>query len=172
MCLESGVSYFQRAACVFALIPVIITGCKSSDKPAQSTTKATRLFAVKVDSAGFYRRGPRPGNDPDLKLPKDTVVKLIRPSFGYSKVEVVTSGLQGYVASEEIAPASSTMLASATILPTDSPGAVSPADSSATQSTSPAPEQFNLNSEDPRLVPPPEQLPPIDLPAPAPAPEP
>jgi hypothetical protein len=154
-------SSFRRVAFAFALLPVLVTGCKSSDKPAQSTTKATRLFAVKVDSASFFRRGPRAGGDPDLKLPRDTVVKLIRPSFGYSKVEVVTSGQQGYVASEEIGPASSTLLASATI---------SPADSSAAQTSGPAGEQFNLNSNDPRLVPPPEQLPGVDLPAPAPEP--
>jgi hypothetical protein len=153
--------YYRRAAFVFALVSVLITGCKSSNKPAQSTTKATRLFAVKVDSAAFFRRGPRPGCDPDLKLPRDTVVKLIRPSFGYSKVQVVTSGQQGYVASEEIGPASSTLLAAATLSPTDS---------AATPTTGPAGEQFNLNSDDPRLVPPPEQLPDVDLPAPAPEP--
>ena len=152
--------YYRRAAFAFALVSIVVTGCKSSDKPAQSTTKASRLFAVKVDSAGFFQRGPRPG-EPDLKLPRDTVVRLIRPSFGYSKVQVVTSGQQGYVASEEIGPASSTLLAAATI---------SPADPSAVQPTGPAGEQFNLNSNDPRLVPPPEQLPGVDLPAPAPEP--
>jgi hypothetical protein len=153
--------YYRRAAFACALVSVLFTGCKSSDKPAQSTTKATRLFAIKVDSADFFRRGPRQGREPDLKLPKDTVVKLIRPSFGYSKIEVVTSGQQGYVASEQIGPASSTLLAAATI---------SPAESAAAQTTGPAGEQFNLNSNDPRLVPPPEQLPDVDLPPPAPEP--
>jgi hypothetical protein len=153
--------YYRRAAFTVALVSLLVTGCQSSDKPAQSTTKATRLFAVKVESAGFFQRGPRPGREPDLKLPRDTVVKLIRPSFGYSKVQVVTSGQQGYIASEEIGPASSTLLAAATI---------SPADPAAAQTTGPAGEQFNLNSNDPRLVPPPEQLPDVDLPAPAPEP--
>ena len=100
--------------------------------------------------------------EPDQKLPKDTVVKLIRPSFGYSKIQVVESGVQGYIASEEIRPASSTLLAAAT---------APPVDPIAAQTVPPA-EQFNLNSEDPRLVPPPEQLPGVDLPPPAPAPEP
>ena len=87
------------------------------------------------------------------------MVKLIRPSFGYSKVEVVATGEQGYVSSEEIRPASSALLASVS--------AAKP-DTLATPSNQPAAEQFNLNSSDPRLVPPPEDLPPAELPAPAP----
>lgn len=146
---------------MLALLPAFLAGCKSADKPAQGTTKATRLFAVTVDSAAFFRHGPREGRDPDLTLPKDTVVKLIRPSFGYSKIQVVASGLQGYVASDEIRPATSTLLAAATI---------SPVDSAAAHTSGPAGEQFNLNSNDPRLVPPPEDLPDPDLPAPAPEP--
>jgi hypothetical protein len=153
--------YYRRAAVALALLSALFTGCKSADKPAQSTTKATRLFVVTVDSAAFFRHGPQQGRDPDLKLPKDTVVKLIRPSFGYSKILVVTSGLQGYVASEEIRPASSTLLAAATTPPTDSVAA---------HTSGSAGEQFNLNSNDPRLVPPPEELPNPDLPAPAPEP--
>jgi hypothetical protein len=153
--------YYRRALVALAIFPALLTGCRSADKPAQSTTKASRLFAVTVDSAAFFRHGPQQGRDPDLKLPRDTVVKLIRPSFGYSKVQVVSSGVQGYVASEEIRPASSTLLAAATIPPVDPMAA---------QSSNPTGEQFNLNSNDPRLVPPPEQLPDVDLPAPAPEP--
>lgn len=144
---------------MLALLPALLTGCKSADKPAQGTTKATRLFAVTVDSAAFFRHGPREGRSPDQTLPRDTVVKLIRPSFGYSKIEVVASGLQGYVASDEIRPATSTLLAAATISPVESEHA-----------SGRGGEQFNLNSNDPRLVPPPEDLPNPDLPAPAPEP--
>ena len=111
----------------------LFAGCKSADRPAQSTTKATRLFAVAVDSAAFFRHGPQPGRDPDLKLPKDTVVRLIRPSFGYSKIQVVTSGVQGYVASEEIRPASSTLLAAATATPTRTSSALPASSSISTQ---------------------------------------
>ena len=109
-CLIAGMPYYPRIALALALLPALLTGCRSSDKPAQSTTKAARLFAITVDSAAFFRHGPRQGLEPDLKLPRDTVVKLIRPSFGYSKIQVVSSGVQGYVASEEIRPASSTLL--------------------------------------------------------------
>ena len=144
-----------------ALILALFAGCKSANTPTQGSTKATRLFAVTVDSAAFFRHGPQQGRDPDLRLPKDTVVKLIRPSFGYSKIQIVASGLQGYVASEEIRPASSPLLAAATIQPPDSVNA---------PINEPAAEQFNLNSDDPRLVPPPENLPDPDLPAAAPEP--
>jgi hypothetical protein len=153
--------YYRCAFVALALFPALVSGCRSADKPAQSTTKASRLFAVTVDSAAFFRHGPQEGRAPDLTLPRDTVVKLIRPSFGYSKVQVVSSGVQGYVASEEIRPASSTLLAAATIPPVDAMAA---------ESSTPTGEQFNLNSNDPRLVPPPEQLPDVDLPAPAPEP--
>lgn len=153
--------YYRCALVALALFPALLSGCRSADKPAQSTTSASRMFAVAVDSAAFFRHGPQAGRAPDLTLPRDTVVKLIRPSFGYSKVQVVSSGVQGYVASEEIRPASSTLLAAATI---------PPADPMAAESSPPTGEQFNLNSNDPRLVPPPEQLPDVDLPAPAPEP--
>lgn len=146
--------YYLRVALAFALLPALLAGCRSTSKPAQNSTKATKLFAISVDSAPFFRRGPRTGLEPDLKLPKDTVVKLIRPSLGYSKIQVVDSGLLGYVASEEIRPASPALLTAA----------------ATPQTSGPASEQFNLNSTDPRLVPPPEELPDPDLPAPAPEP--
>jgi hypothetical protein len=148
--------YYRRAAVALVLVSALFAGCESVDNPAQSTTRAARLFAVTVDSAAFFRHGPQEGRDPDLKLPKDTVIKLIRPSFGYSKIQVVASGLQGYVASEEISPASSTLLAAST---------APPANSVVAHTRGPAGEQFNLNSNDPRLVPPPEELPDPDLPA-------
>ena len=118
-----------------------------------------KLFAVTADSAAFFRHGPQQGREPDQKLSKDTIVKLIRPSFGYSKVQLVASGEQGYVASDEIKPASPMLVAST---------ATSRTESIHSAPSSPAAEQFNLNSDDPRLVPPPEELPDPDLPAPAP----
>src|ERR1700681_4838748 len=124
----------RRATLALALLFGLFAGCKSSDRPAQSTTKATRLFAVSIDSAAFFRHGPQQGRDPDLKLPRDTIVKLIRPSFGYCKIQLLDSGLQGYIASEEIRPASATLLAAATSPHTSGPEI----------------ERFNLNSADPR----------------------
>jgi len=146
-----------------ALLAICFAGCSSADKPAVTSTRTAKrdgkLYVVSVDSAAFFRHGPQAGRQPDKTLSKETVVKLIRPSFGYSKIQVVETGEQGYVSSEEIRPASSALLASVSAPKTDP---------LTTPSTTPTVEQFNLNSSDPRLVPPPEDLPPTELPVPAP----
>ena len=149
-----------------ALFAICFAGCSSATKNPSVISTAKRdakLFVVSVESAAFFHRGPQAGRDPDKTLSKETVVKLIRPSFGYSKVEVVATGEQGYVASEDLRPSSSTLVASVS---------ARQADPLATPSPQSGLDQFNLNSNDPRLVPPPEDLPPADLPAPAPSPEP
>jgi hypothetical protein len=153
---------YPRLLPVSASLLLVFAGCSATNKTTQTTTPAKRdakLFVVSVESAAFFRRGPQPGREPDKTLSKETVLKLIRPSFGYSKVEVAATGEQGYVASEEIRPASSNLIASVS---------ATKVDPLATPDSSPAAEQFNLNSNDPRLVPPPEDLPPAELPAPAP----
>lgn len=147
-----------------ALLALFFLGCSTANKTVQTTDKSKKtpsskngqLFAVSADSAAFFHRGPQPGREPDKTLPRETLVKLIRPSFGFSKVQLVASGEQGYVASDEIKPASPAALIAATT--------PAPADSLSPASTPPV-EQFNLNSDDPRLVPPPEDLPNPDLPA-------
>jgi hypothetical protein len=158
------VNYFRLVLPGAALFVLSFTGCSTSSKTAQTTdkskkavsTKNGQLFAISADSAAFFKHGPQPGRDPDQKLPRQTLVKLIRPSFGFSKVQLVDSGEQGYVKSDEISPASSAaLIAAATPKPSDS----------LTPESTPAVEQFNLNSNDPRLVPPPEELPNPDLPA-------
>ena len=153
---------YSRLLPAAALLAICLAGCsntKNNPLVISTAKRDAKLFVVTVESAAFFRRGPQTGREPEKTLSKETVVKLIRPSFGYSKVEVVATGEQGYVASEEIRPASSALIASASARKTDP---------LATPSTQPAVEQFNLNSSDPRLVPPPEDLPPVDLPAPAP----
>jgi hypothetical protein len=153
-------SRFLPVAAVFALLFV---SCSSSSKTSQtrspSAKREPKLFVVSVESAAFFRHGPQAGRDPDQKLSRETVVKLIRPSFGFSKVEIATTGEQGYVATDEIRPASSNLIASIS---------APKVDPLATPPTQPAAEQFNLDSSDPRLVPPPEDLPPSELPVPAP----
>ena len=148
-----------------ALLALFFYGCSATTKPTPTATtpskRDAKLFVVSVDSAAFFRHGPQAGRDPDQKLSKETVVKLIRPSFGYSKVEIAATGEQGYVASDEIRPASSNLIASVAAPKVD-PLETPPL------SPQPAAEQFNLNSSDPRLVPPPEDLPPAELPAPSP----
>jgi hypothetical protein len=158
------VVYSRLALAATAVLALSFSACSSVTKTVQKVTKPpenAKLYAVTSDSAAFYRRGPQRGREPDQKLSRDTVVKLIRPSFGYSKVQLVASGEQGYVASDEIQPATPMLIASAATARTESGQSTLP---------SPAEEQFKLNSDDPRLVPPPEELPDPDLPAPAPNP--
>jgi hypothetical protein len=157
------VNYSRLAFAGAAVLSLSLSACSSVTQTVQKVTKPPadgKLFAVTADSAAFFRHGPQQGREPDQKLSKNTLVKLIRPSFGYSKVQLVASGEQGYVASDEITPASSMLVASTTTtVRTESSHSAPP---------SPAAEQFNLNSDDPRLVPPPEDLPDPDLPAPSP----
>jgi hypothetical protein len=153
----------SRLLPVLALLGLMFAGCSGSTKTTQTAAtpekREAKFFVVSVESAGFFHHGPQAGRDPDKKLSKETVVKLIRPSFGYSKVEIAATGEQGYISSEEIRPASSNLIASVS---------APKVDPLATPSTSPAVEQFQLNSNDPRLVPPPEDLPPAELPTPPP----
>ena len=159
----------RSAAISAAFLSLFFGSCTGGNKVPQAATAAkpasasSKLFAVTADSAAFFRYGPQPGRDPDQTLSRDTLVKLIRPSFGYSKVELVPSGQQGYVLSEEIKPASPHQVAAATAPPENSVAAMA--------APTPAGEQFNLNSNDPRLVPPPEELPDPDLPQPSPPPD-
>jgi hypothetical protein len=154
---------YSRLLPALSLVALFFAACSNTNKTAQTTKpsakREAKLFVVSVESAAFFRRGPQSGRDPDKTLSRETVVKLIRPSFGFSKVEIAATGEQGYVASEEIRPASSNLIASVSV----------PKPDPLTTSSTPAPaEQFNLNSDDPRLIPPPEALPPAELPAPPP----
>jgi len=154
---------YSRLLPAAILLGLVFAGCSATNKTAQTTNAAAKhdakVFVVSADSTAFFRHGPQAGRDPDKTLPKETVVTLIRPSFGYSKVEITGTGEQGYVSSEDIRPASSNLVASVS---------ATKVDPLATPSAQPAVEQFNLNSNDPRLVPPPEDLPPSELAAPPP----
>ena len=162
-CLNPRVNSSRLAFAGAAVLSLFLSACSSVTKTVQKVTTPPangKLYAVTADSAAFFQHGPQQGREPDKKLTKDTLVKLIRPSFGYSKVQLVASGEQGYVASDEIQPASSMLVASTATARTES--------SVPAPHPSPTAEQFNIDSSDPRLVPPPEDLPDPDLPAPAP----
>ena len=79
-------------------------------------------------------------------------MRLIRPSFGFAKVQLLDDSAEGYVSSDEIRIAPPALIEAATATPP--PVAVI--------SNTPAGEQFDLNSADPRLSAPPEQLPAAD----------
>ena len=146
---------------MLSLLAMVFVGCHTAEKTQAAASNGRKIYSVSADSAPFFRHGPQQGRNPDLALTKDTLVKLIRPSFGFSKVQLLASGEEGYVASDDIRPAS--------------PGAIAAADASRTNSAvatsspagEPPRENFNVDSSDPRLIPPPEQLPAEDLPQPA-----
>lgn len=131
-----------------ALVALLATGCASALKPVLSGTTGS-WYSVAADKTPFYRYGPQQGNGADKQLPHDSIMKVIRPSFGYVKVQL-QDGEDGYVASEDIRPAAATLVAEK-LAPPPTPA---PAQSYAGQG-----EQFGLNSDDPRLVAPPEPLP-------------
>lgn len=121
-----------------------------------TTPDGGKAYVVATEKTAFYRYGPQQGNGPDNELPKDTVVNLIRNSFGYSKVQIASSGEQGFVASEDIMPAPAKLLAA---LNTPKPDPVAATAGSSSE------EHLDVRSTDPSFVPPPETLPPPDLPA-------
>lgn len=134
-------------ALLAALAAAAFSGCSSVQKITSAETNG-KLYAVAADETPFYRYGPQQGNGPDEKLPKDTLMTLIRPSFGYCKVQLVAGAKEGYVASEDIKPAPPTLVAALTAPP---PSAVS----------SSGAENIDIGSSEP---PPPETLPAPDLP--------
>ncbi|MGI9115565.1 MAG: hypothetical protein ACR2FX_11150 [Chthoniobacterales bacterium] len=137
------------------LVAGLLGACSTTDSnTAAARANNGKYFAVSATEAPFYHYGPLQGNGPDQKLPQDTLVTLIRPSFGYSKVKLL-NGEQGYVASEDIHVASAALIAAATAPPPST-------------ATSRIPK-FRLDSNDPRLIAPPEPLP-LDLPEPTPIP--
>lgn len=136
----------QRMVAGFALGMLLFGACSSS-KITTLKQSGGKLFAVSSDQTSFYRYGPQQGNGPDESLPKDTLMTLIRPSFGYCKVQLVASSKEGYVASEDIQPAPATLIAALNAPP---PSVIS------SQS-----ERFDMESSEP---PPPEALPDPDLP--------
>jgi predicted Rdx family selenoprotein len=162
-CLNPRVNYSRFALAGATVLSLWLSGCSSVTKTVQKVTAPPengKVYAITTDSAAFFHRGPQEGREPDMKLSKDTLVKLVRPSFGYSKVKLVATGELGYVASDEIKTASPVLIASTATARTEP--------SVSAQSPSPSAEQFNIDSSDPRLVPPPEDLPDPDLSAPAP----
>jgi hypothetical protein len=133
-----------------AVLGALSSGCSSTKGVAKGANNG-KVFAVTADKTSFFRYGPQQGNGPDESLPKDTLMTLIRPSFGYCKVQLMPSAQTGYVASEDIRPAPPTLLAALN------------APIQASNSSSER-ENFDVRSTDPNFVPPPEALPDPDLP--------
>ena len=145
-------SYVQGG--ILAVLALCGTSCSTPDSAAPTASTGGKYYAVSVKEAEFYQYGPQQGSGPDQKLPQDTLVTLIRPSFGYSKVQLM-NGQQGYVASQDIRAAP--------------PDVVSAATTPALPPSSNEPNRGPKFRFDPRLIPP-EPLP-NDAPEPTPIPE-
>ena len=138
----------------FVAAALLAAGCASSDKPKAVSSGSDNWYAVAANQTPFYRYGPQQGSGPDTQLPHDSIMKVIRPSFGYVKVKV-QDGESGYVAGEDIRPATATLVAEKLAPP---PEPVPATIASQGDHGEPG-EQFGLNSDDPRLIAPPEPLP-------------
>lgn len=136
-----------------ALVGALAVGCSSSLKTSVLSGTTGNWYSVAANQTPFYRYGPQQASGPDQQLPHDAIMKVIRPSFGYVKVKL-QDGENGYVASEDIAPAAAALVAEKLAPP---PPPVAPEPSYAGQQE--PGEQFDLDSSDPRLVAPPEPLP-------------
>ncbi|MFN2509144.1 MAG: hypothetical protein ABR589_10280 [Chthoniobacterales bacterium] len=133
-----------RSGALFVLLLACFAGCSFLRKSQLAKSSGEKLFAVTADNTSFYRYSPQQVNGADQELAKDTLVKLIRPSLGYSKVQLVENAEEGYVPSESIKRAPATLVAALT----------APAPQIAL--SSPDPEDFDIGSSEP---PPPEALP-------------
>lgn len=69
-------------------------------------------YVVKADFTPIYRLGPQQRGGPDQSLRRGTLIGLIKRSFGYSKVKL-QSGMEGYIATDDIFPATPEWIASA-----------------------------------------------------------
>ena len=66
--------------------------------------KGQPIYVVTADFTPIYRLGPQQGGGPDQSLTKGTVVGLLKRSYGFSRVQL-ENGFDGYLATEDIAPA-------------------------------------------------------------------
>ena len=102
----------MKAPCLVvpALVALLATGCSYSLKSSVLSGTTGNWYSVAANQTPFYRYGPQQASGPDQQLPHDSIMKVIRPSFGYVKVQL-QDGENGYVASEDIAPAPATLVA-------------------------------------------------------------
>lgn len=128
-----------------------LAGCAGGKKSEATASTPGRWYSVTAQQTPFFHHGPQQGNGPDTQLPRDSIMKVIRPSFGYVKVQL-QDGESGYVASEDIGPANSSLVAEK-LAPPPLPDPIFASQDSGQE------EQFQLDSNDPRLIAPPEPLP-------------
>jgi len=149
----------SRLSCnLLFLFTLCGTSCSTPDSGAPAASNGGQYYIVSAGKALFYRYGPQQGNGPDGKLPQGTLMTLIRPAFGYSKVQLLT-GLQGYVATQDIQTAPPEVVQAR----------INPNRPLAGTNESNRHSRFHENVVDPRFLPPPPPLP-EDQPEPTPIP--
>src|SRR5437870_2106616 len=107
----------RRRALTMCAVAVLVIGCAAGN--GRTAANGAKIYAVTAEKTAFFHYGPQQGNGPDMQLPKDTLMTLIRPSFGYCKVHL-TSGGEGYVAKDDIQVASPALVAAVTVPPPSS----------------------------------------------------
>src|SRR5689334_23626701 len=95
---------------VAAVMGLCFAGCAGEKKSNATASTFGGWYSVTAPQTPFYHYGPKQGNGPDTQLPRDSIMKVIRPSFGYVKVQL-QDGENGYVANEDIGPASPSLVA-------------------------------------------------------------
>jgi hypothetical protein len=140
------IRFFVRTAGLAML--TALSACSTNTGSALANAVSGKAYCVTASSTAFFKYGPQQGIGADKYLSKDTLLTVLRPAFGYYKVQLL-NGEEGYVASEDVAVAPPTLIAAA------NPPASEPLPQRGTTTG----EKFRLDSVDPRLLPPPEALP-------------
>jgi hypothetical protein len=134
----------KRALLIFTFMAALAFafGCAKKSKPSRPVTASTgqKYYAVTSESAAFFNYGPQQANGPNRQLPKNTVVTMVTPAFGYSRVKLAT-GEEGYVSTADIRSATPSLVAAAfpTPTPTPLPAEPLPAVESTTTTAEPTP---------------------------------
>ncbi|MDP9253672.1 MAG: hypothetical protein M3O66_01830, partial [Verrucomicrobiota bacterium] len=68
----------RRRALAMCAVAVLVIGCAAGN--GRTAANGAKFYAVTAEKTAFFRYGPQQGNGPDMQLPKDTLMTLIRPS--------------------------------------------------------------------------------------------
>ncbi len=98
---------------LFIIVALFACGCAKISPNSSGAAITGNLYVVATKSTGFYHYNPHQEVGPDKFLPKDTVVTLIRPSFGFSSAKLM-NGEEGYVSSKDLRVAPAELVAAVT----------------------------------------------------------
>jgi hypothetical protein len=109
-----------RGTGAFSLLTAVaLFNCSCKSNPAQAksagpaTTDSEHFYSVAPKSTGFFHYSPSQEVGPDKLLPRDTVLRVTKPSFVYSRVKLMNDQ-EGYVASKDLRVAPPELVAAAT----------------------------------------------------------